>query len=317
MDAYFEGEPSYFQKKREYLKKVHVWMDRLQKRQWQSRTKRCLKESTEFSVKREKGGTYYYRRDFALNQIREVLEDHLQMTKERPSELKKLSPEVIVSLLNNKENRVCVKQFRYPHFWNRFKEHFRRSKGLKAWVAGNGLRARGIPSLKPLGLLEKRDWLGLDASFFLMEALETGQEMDRYILNGFDSVDRKRLFIRAFAEWLSSFHKMALYHKDMKTCNILVSKDGESWAFHLLDLEDVRLDGKVSERELFKNFLQLNTSTPKIVTTADRFRFFKEYLRLNPIIKNRSIFLKRLNEESKQRGLVYVAPWGVVAEKLS
>jgi serine/threonine protein kinase len=108
---------------------------------------------------------------------------------------------------------------------------------------------------------------------------------------------------------------MEIYHRDMKTCNILVSKEGKAWVFHLLDLEDVRLDRKVTERVLFKNFLQLNTSTPKIVTGTDRFRFCKEYLARNPIIKNRKIFLRRLIEESRQRSLVYVAPWGVVTEK--
>jgi serine/threonine protein kinase len=109
---------------------------------------------------------------------------------------------------------------------------------------------------------------------------------------------------------------MGIYHRDMKTCNILVSKEGKAWVFHLLDLEDVRLDRKVRGRELFKNFLQLNTSTPKIITTTDRLRFFKEYVAQNPIIKDRKIFLGRLIEESRQRGLVYVAPWGVVTERL-
>jgi hypothetical protein len=102
----------------------------------------------------------------------------------------------------------------------------------------------------------------------------------------------------------------------MKTCNILVSKDRDTWGFHLLDLEDVRLDKKVGGRELFKTFLQLNTSTPKTVTTTDRFRFFRAYLKLNPVVKDRKSFLRRLIDESKRREVVYVAPWGVVTEKL-
>jgi hypothetical protein len=97
---------------------------------------------------------------------------------------------------------------------------------------------------------------------------------------------------------------------------MMISKAGEAWDFHLLDLEDIRLDGKVSEKELFKNFLQLNTSTPKTVTTTDRFRFLGAYLRLNPIVKHRKSFLRRLIDESKRRELVYVSPEGVVMEKL-
>jgi len=316
MDAYFEGEPFYSQKKEEFRKKVHVWMDHLQKRQWQSRTKRCLKESTEFSLQKGKGVCYYHRRDFPLEALEKRVEEHLRLTLERPSALAKYSPNVTISIIENGGKKLSVKNYRPLKIWDRFKEHFRRSRGLKAWIAGNGLKARGIPSLRPLGLVEKRDWQGLRESSFLMEVSEADQEVDRYIIKSLKDFTERRSFIKAFVQWFSQCHKMGVYHRDMKTCNILVSKDGGTWNFHLLDLEDVRLDKKVREKELFKTFLQLNTSTPKIITTTDRFRFFKEYLRLNPVIENRKVFLRRLIEESRQRGLLYVAPWGVVTEKL-
>jgi len=167
-----------------------------------------------------------------------------------------------------------------------------------------------------MALMESRKWLGLRESYFLIEAPATDQELDRYILKGFRDFNEKSLFIKAFAQWLAYFHKMGLYHRDMKTCNLLVSKSGENWNFHLLDLEDVLLDEKVDEMRLFKNFLQLNTSTPKIINRIGRFRFFREYLSQNPIIKNEKVFLRRLIEASVRRGLVYVSPKGVVIEKL-
>lgn len=317
LDQYFEGDSISSQKKKDYLMKIHSWMDHLQKRQWQSRTKRCLKESTEFSIIKEEGIHYYHRRDFTLDHLKKIMEEHLSFVRgERQPGLVKRSAEVLVSIIDDGESRVCMKQFCYPHFWNRLKDYFRRSKGLKAWIAGNGLRARGIPCLKPLALIEKRDWLGLKEIYFVIEADEAGLELDRYLLKRFEDFTKKRLFVKAFAQWLSRFHKMKVYHRDMKTCNILVSKSGEAWNFNLLDLEDVRLDKKVDKRRLFKNFLQLNTSTPKIINKADRFRFFREYLRFNPIIKNQKSFMKQLIDKSKERGLVYISPQGVVTEKL-
>ncbi len=316
MEAYFEEEPLHLRKKEALLQKTHFYMDRIQERHWRSRTKRCLKESTAFSIEKEKGSLYYHRRHLDLEHIKRVIKEHLASFKERPSALVKHSPEVNVSILNDEENSVCVKQFCYPTFWSGFKEKFRRSKGLKAWVAGNGLSARGILSLKCLAFVEKRDWMRLKQSFLLMEALGANQEVDQYISKGFGDFKEKRHFINVFVRWLSNLHKRNLYHRDMKTCNISVSKSRETWDFYLLDLEDVRLNGKVSEKELFKNFLQLNTSTPKTITTTDRFRFFGAYLRLNPIVKDRKSFLRRLIDESKRRELVYVAPWGVVIEKL-
>jgi hypothetical protein len=235
---------------------------------------------------------------------------------EKPSDLVKCSPEITVSILKNGEKKLSIKQYRPLNFWDRFREHFRYSKGMKAWIAGNGLSVRGIPSLKPLGLVEKRNWSGLNESSCLMEVSDPGQELDRYILKNLGDFKERRSFIKAFARWLSQYHQLNLYHQDMKTCNMIISRTGGAWNFLLLDLEDARLDEKVEEKQLFRSFLQLNTSTPKMVTTTDRFRFFREYLRLNPVVKDRKSFLRRLIHESKRRELVYVAPWGVVTERL-
>ena len=316
IDVYFEEEPSHLQKKERILREVHAWMDRLQKKQWRSRTKRCLKESSEFSVYRESGICYHHRRDYPLEVIKKRVEEHHRMVLEKSSGLVKSSPEVTVSILENGGGKVSVKNHRPCAFWDSFREHFRRSRGMKAWIAGNGLKVRGVPSLRPLALMENRDWSGLRESSFLMEVSEAHQELDRYILQSLGDFKEKRRFVTAFARWFSCLHQRGIFHQDMKTCNILVSKGRDTWGFHLLDLEDVRLDEKVGEKQLFRSFLQLNTSTPKMVTTTDRFRFFRAYLRLNPVVKDRKSFLRRLIDESKRREVVYVAPWGVVTEKM-
>ncbi len=314
MDLYFEEEPFYRERKNELLKKITFLMEKLQKRHWRSRTKRCLKESTEFSVQRKNGIRFYRRRDFPLQQMKEIIERHVQVVSKNPSMLTKCSPEVTISILEDEGKKVCVKNYCPPTSWDRFKEHFRRSKGLKAWLAANGMRVRGIPSLKPLGLMEIRDCWGLQQSSFVMEALEGGEEVDRYILRNLQDFGKRRDFVKRFAQWLSGCHQIGLFHKDMKTCNIMVSEERGTWEFRFLDLEDVQLDKKVNERRLFKNFLQLNTSTPKTISTTDRVRFFSEYTRLNAIVSDRKRFLRRLIDESRKRELVYVAPWGTVRE---
>jgi hypothetical protein len=53
------------------------------------------------------------------------------------------------------------------------------------------------------------------------------------------------------------------------------------------------------------------------MTKVDRFRFFREYLYLNPIVKDEKAFLGGLVDESRRRGLVYVSPQGVVTERLT
>jgi tRNA A-37 threonylcarbamoyl transferase component Bud32 len=316
LEHYFEGRLDRSQEREVLYQKIHPVMDRLQQRQWRSRTKRCLKESTEFTVQKEEKLRYFHRRDFPLGRLKRVMAEHQSLVRETPFSLIKYSPEVIVSILNDEGEGICLKQFCYPTFWMRIKDRFRRSKGFKSWRAANGMRARGLPSLKPLALAERRDWAGPKESFLLMEALPNDQEMDRYILRGFGDLKKKRFFIKTFAHWLHGLHQMRLYHKDMKTCNILVSEKGETWNFHLLDFEDIRMDENVNRKKLFRNFLQINTSTPRVMTKVDRYRFCKEYLHLNPIVKDQKSFLRGLMNESRRRGLVYVSPQGVVTETI-
>jgi tRNA A-37 threonylcarbamoyl transferase component Bud32 len=316
LDQYFEGAFDGSKKKEILLRRIYPTMVRLQKRQWRSRTKRCLKESTEFSVYKRKGICCFHRRDFPLSRLERVMGKHQALVRDKSSLLVKYSLDVIVSILNDEGERISLKQFCYPYLWGWVKEHFRRSKGIKSWIAANGMRARGIPSLKPFALVERRNWMGLKESLLFMEAPVEDQEMDRYILKGFEGINRKRSFIKTFACWLDGLHKMSVYHKDMKTCNILTSEKGETWEFRLLDFEDIGTDEKVNRKKLFRNLLQLNTSTPRVMTNADRFRFFREYLRLNPIVEDEKVFLQRLTDESRRRGLVYVSPHGVVTETM-
>jgi hypothetical protein len=248
--------------------------------------------------------------------VRTVIERYRQLVRVNSASLVKNASKVAVAVFRDGGEDLCIKQFRYAGVWERVKDSFRRSRGLKGWIGGNGLRSRGIPSIMPLALAEEKALLGAKESFLIMETPETGQEMDRHILQGFEHLEKKRSFIKTFARWLSNFHQMNLYHKDMKTCNILIRSRGEGWDFLLLDLEDVLLDRRPDEKGLFRSFLQLNTSTPKVMTRSDRFRFFREYVRLHPIIKNEKDFLRRLVKESRRRGLVYVSPQGVVMEDL-
>ncbi|MGB9628828.1 MAG: lipopolysaccharide kinase InaA family protein, partial [Thermodesulfobacteriota bacterium] len=294
------------------FQRILSMMLHLQRRQFKSRTKRCLKESSEFSVNKEDNIFYYHRREFPLDLLKNKIEEHLNISKQKSDVLVKEESGVTISILKGNGHGVILKEFRPVSFWSRFKELFRYSKAMKAWVNGNGLIVRGMATLKPLGVAEERGSLGLRQSFFLMEALGEGQELDRYLFNEFQNILGKRLFVKTFARWVAHLHKMSIYHRDMKACNILVSKNEGSWNFHLLDLEDVRLDRKVKEKELFKNFLQLNTSIPRTVTKTDRLRFLKNYFWFNPVMEYNKEWILRLIQKSKERGVVYVTPHGVV-----
>ncbi len=316
LEIYFEKEVGPLQKMEAFLQHIHHGMDRLQRRQWRSRTKRCLKNSTEFLFEKEGELTVFRRRDFPLDELKTVVEGHRNLIREKPDVLTKQSPRIIVSVTQRGDKKLAVKHFRYPCLWDRLKDLLRRSKGRKAWIGGNGLKARGISSVQPLALVETNHWLGPKGSFFLMETSERSQELDRYILQGLGDFKRKRLFIQSFAGWLADLYNKGIYHKDMKTCNFLVHGTQRSWNYYLLDLEDVRFGQRVTEKKLFKNFFQLNTSTPRIISRTDRLRFAKECLGRIPGIKNPKRLLRRMAQERLVNDVGYLSPHGTIIEDL-
>lgn len=314
LETYFEGEPLPPRRRENLLRILHHRMDRLQKRQWRSRTKRCLKESTEFSVHKKAGTTIYRLREFPLERLEQVILDHQTCKRDHPSCLVKRSHTVWVSVLGEGPERICVKEFGGVRFWDHLKDYFRTAKGIRAWVSGNGLRVRGIPSLKMLALVEKKRGGMQRQRYVVMEVPKGGREMDRYLHERRLDFKRRRAFLRAFAQWLSHLHQKGLYHQDMKTCNLWVMEEGEGWKFFLLDLEDLWLDTKVDERRLFRNLLQINTSIPKAISRTDRLRFYLEYQRHFPIVRGDRAFLTRLLKKTRERGILYVSPEGIIEE---
>jgi serine/threonine protein kinase len=315
MTDYF-GEESPDPKESEArLQKVLSSMEQLQRRWWRSRTKRCLRESTEFSREKEERITVYRRKDFSLDRVKEAIGKHQAAVAKDSASLLKQAPESLVSLIQTGDTKICVKEFRYPHWIDRLKENFRSPKGLKAWIAGNGLKIRGITSPGVIAYAERRNGFAIGEGFLLMEVSEKGSEMDRYLFKGFSTPKRKRLFIAAFARWLSDLHEKEIFHRDMKACNIYVAEEGDGWRFELLDLEDVRLDKRVKEGEVFRSLLQLNTSVPRSITYSDRLRFFQEYNRHHPVARDKKSLIAKLIQKSRERGVAYVTPQGVVEER--
>jgi intergrase/recombinase len=58
----------------------------------------------------------------------------------------------------------------------------------------------------------------------------------------------------------------------------------------------------------------MNLSTPKLISTTDRLRFLKEYLRQSGIIDEKKKILREIINFSKAEKILYVSPNGDVTE---
>jgi tRNA A-37 threonylcarbamoyl transferase component Bud32 len=302
------------------LKRVEGMIQKMVKRRQKSRAKRCLKESTLFTIDRRAGLKIFRRREMGENDLIAILEAHREMVHSQREKLLKYSPKTIVSIVSNfgaNGLRVCVKEYRYETILDRLRNVFRQPKGKISWVAGNVLFSRGICPMKPLAYAERRRLKLLQEAYYVTESLADDMEMDRYLIRMFEKQAGQdlRKFIRHFAGWIGFLHRTGIYHRDLKTCNILIREKPGGWNFSLIDLEDVIQGAKIGIEKILRNLVQINCSVPRFFTYGDRIRFLKGYLGANPVAMDERAFIKRVLKESRSRGVVYVSPQGVVMEK--
>ncbi len=302
------------------LRRVEGMVQKMIKRRQKSRAKRCLKESTLFTIDRRADLKIFRRKEMREDDLMTVLEAHREMVRSRRGELLKDSPKTIVSMVGDSGangRRICVKEYRYATILDRVSNSFRRPKGRASWVAGNVLFSRGINPVKPLAYAERWKLRLLHEAFYVTESGADDMELDRYLIRRFGEHSRQglRRFVGQFAEWIGSLHRAGIYHRDLKTCNILVREKADGWGFSLIDLEDVSYGAEIGIERILKNLVQINCSIPRFFSYRDRVRFLKGYLKINPAVIDERGFIKRVIEESRRRGVVYVSPQGVIIEE--
>ncbi len=318
--AYGRGQAPFSRSLDGSLRRIEGMVRRMVTRRQKSRAKRCLKESGQFTIERRAGLRIFRRREMGEDDVLAILKDHREMVLSRPERLLKYSPKTVVSMVTHAGAngcRVCVKEYRYDPILDRVRNVFRRPKGKVSWVAGNVLFNRGICPSKPLAYAEKRRAGLLQQAFFVTESVADNMEMDRYLIRRFESHPRQGLrgFITQFAGWVGSLHRAGIYHRDLKTCNILVREKPQEWEFSLIDLEDVAQGTRIGIKRILKNLVQINCSVPRFFTYGDRIRFLRGYFEANPVCIDERLLIRRVLEESRRRGIVYVSSQGDVIEE--
>jgi hypothetical protein len=125
---------------------------------------------------------------------------------------------------------------------------------------------------------------------------------------------RKMGLIRGLARALAGMHNYSIFHHDLKTCNIMVKEKYKSLDFTFLDFDNVSFSEKITVRKRVKNLVQINLSTPRLFTLADRLRFLNEYMNLCGITNEKKNILRGVINLSKVEKILYVSSRGDVTE---
>ncbi|MHC4276699.1 MAG: lipopolysaccharide kinase InaA family protein [Planctomycetota bacterium] len=306
---YAQGDAKFNNELESNIKTTLSMATKIRETHLKSRTKRCLVKSTGFSVGRHEGWKLFYRKELTREAVLNALEAYRESTGKNSGPLKRTKKSSL-TIVDTPEGKVCVKHYRSQNVFDRIKGGLGASRARRAWITGNGLVVRNVPTSAPLALIE-----GMGEAFVLSKPLIDLPRMDHYILEHFKgqtagpSLKKKEDFIRSFARAVRSLHDKRVYHGDLKACNILIKElpQGE-WEFYFIDYDKVVFNQEVSPRRRIKNLAQLHTSIPWCITWADRMRFYKAYAKNSDKIRSKTDFLSEVMKESGKRIPVFMEP---------
>lgn len=181
-----------------------------------------------------------------------------------------------------------LKHFRPVGVWESVRQAFRqlmgKNRARKEFRFAQVLFEKGIPSITPLALGERRRFGLVLESFLFTETIAGSTLFDLVESDGNRGPERpssKRFpLTRQLARLAADLHAAGIEHRDLHERNLVVGRLGNgSFQFHLVDLHEVRthvrMDWRTTRRELARmgRYFTLRTSR------ADRWRFFREYAR--------------------------------------
>lgn len=249
---------------------------------YHSRTVRCLTNSTLFTVERAAFGTVYRRRDASIEAIGEMLARHRQRIFGGDGVILKNTRNTRLTLVPDAAatGRVCVKEYCWRGRLYRLKDFIRPPPALREWIAARALAVRGIRSLEAIAAVLPPPLSVGRSHYFITKEMAGAVPLHEYAARLAAESDRRHKleFIRDAADFLTSLYEQQVIHRDLKASNVQVIESNGKRAFALADLAAMRF-GPAAIREIARNLAQLNASISLGITSADRLRFLRRYLK--------------------------------------
>ena len=140
-----------------------------------------------------------------------------------------------------------VKRYNIKHFWHWLSRFWRPSRAWTSWREGNRLMALGIPTAKPLAMIERRRFWLLGLAFLITEYLDGQDIMTRFCGNSFGSEDMPEPLeaaleaeLTALEELFAVLRRERVSHGDFKGNNLVWRGKGDSGSWSLIDLDAMR-----------------------------------------------------------------------------
>ncbi len=194
--------------------------------------------------------------------------------------------------------KLNVKSFKKPIWINQLVySNLRKSKAERSYLYAFNLKERGFNTPSPISYMELKQHNLLKYCLYISKHEEFDgmmRELQSGVING-----REEL-LRQFALFTANLHEKKVLHLDYSSGNILYKKNGEEYAFYLVDLNRMKFDKPIDIDAGCFNFRRLWGSDEMIsfiVKEYAKARKFNEATCLEKTFKYRKKFWDRFSKQ--------------------
>lgn len=154
-----------------------------------------------------------------------------------------------VGLVEIDGHRLVLKRYNIKNFWHGVQRAFQPTRASISWRNGHMLGFLGIPTPKPVAIVEERFGPLRSRAFLLAESVAGDHALD-YFTDAEHPADEQNRLGCHIIEILESLYQARISHGDLKATNILVEPDGPQ----LIDLDAMKQHS--SEKEFRRAFVK-------------------------------------------------------------
>ncbi len=177
------------------------------------------------------------------------------------------------------------KGIEHSGLWRRWLAPIRWSPVRRGWELGHALLRRGIDTPRPLLFVERAD--PQSCKYYLVtEAVPDSLALPQFLATNWTGMNFRQqrawltVHLRRLARQMRRLHDAGFDHRDLKFANLLVASDPADPRIWFLDLDGVRVWGRLPARRAVQNLARINVSAliARLGVNTDRLRFLKWYL---------------------------------------
>lgn len=248
-------------------------------RLWRRRARRNTKANRDFYELRVRRCRAWASRDIPADWLSQFLFSPERVLGHHKTITVKKSPYSTVVVVSGPKQPLMVKRISPRYFAERWTARWRRSPALHSYRMAYRLQTAGLPTPRPLAIIEQIRHGQLLASYILTEYLSDTLHLGDYWPAA--TPHERRQTLDALAAILQRLHLYGMSHRDLKVTNILARPcPNQAAELFLIDLGGVSHGLFLSTYRARKDLARLALSAMITLRTSrtDLLRFLKRYL---------------------------------------